>query len=101
RQTGQFKAPDLKPFIDQVRHLVAELGSRQGTEESRRDLRRILSDSLLALGDETGSDWPLKEALALYREALKEYPRDRVPQDWALIKDNLGIAIGTLGKYEA
>jgi hypothetical protein len=39
--------------------------------------------------------------MAAYREALKEYTRERVPLDWARTQNNLGAALGTLGKREA
>jgi tetratricopeptide (TPR) repeat protein len=33
-----------------------------------------------------------------YREALKEWTRDRVPLDWARIQHNLGNVLSTLGE---
>jgi hypothetical protein len=38
---------------------------------------------------------------AAYRNALLEYTRERVPLDWATIRDNLGAALATLGGREA
>jgi tetratricopeptide (TPR) repeat protein len=43
-----------------------------------------------------GSD----QAVAAYHEALKEWTRDRVPLDWAMTQNNLGIALWSLGQRE-
>ncbi len=41
------------------------------------------------------------EAVAAYREALKERTRERVPFDWAMTQINLGVALETLGRRES
>jgi tetratricopeptide (TPR) repeat protein len=38
--------------------------------------------------------------VAAYREALKEWTRERVPLDWARTQMNLGVVLGTLGERE-
>jgi exonuclease VII small subunit len=43
----------------------------------------------------------LEEAVEVYRAALEEYTRERVPLDWALIQNNLGTALQTLGARES
>ena len=43
----------------------------------------------------------LEEAVAAYREALKEYTRERVPLDWATTQNNLGNALSRLGERES
>ncbi len=43
----------------------------------------------------------LEEAVAAYREALKEWTRERVPLDWATTQNNLGNALQTLGERES
>jgi tetratricopeptide (TPR) repeat protein len=42
----------------------------------------------------------LREAVSAYREALKEYRRDRSPLDWARTLSNLGNALSSLGERE-
>src|SRR5262249_50596002 len=37
---------------------------------------------------------------AAYREALKEWGRDRVPLDWAMTQNNLGYVLWRLGEQE-
>jgi hypothetical protein len=43
----------------------------------------------------------LEQAVAAYREALKEMTRERAPLDWATTQMNLGTALGTLGERES
>ena len=43
-------------------------------------------------------DHKLEEAVAAYREALKEWTRERVPLDCARTQMNLGTALETLGE---
>jgi tetratricopeptide (TPR) repeat protein len=43
----------------------------------------------------------LEEAVAAYREALKERTRERAPLDWAMTQNNLGNALGNLGERES
>jgi tetratricopeptide (TPR) repeat protein len=39
----------------------------------------------------------LEEAIAAFREALKERTRERVPLEWATTQSNLGLALSALG----
>ena len=41
------------------------------------------------------------EAVEAYRDALKEWTRERVPRSWAIIQYNLGIALSAIGKRES
>ncbi len=43
----------------------------------------------------------LEEAVAAYREALKEWTRERAPLQWAMTQNNLGLALETLGERES
>ena len=43
----------------------------------------------------------LNEAVAAYREALTEWPRERVPLDCAATQNNLGNALRNLGERES
>jgi tetratricopeptide (TPR) repeat protein len=55
----------------------------------------------MRLGERESGTSHLEEAVAAYREALKERTRDRVPLDWALTQNNLGIALTNLGERVA
>ncbi len=53
-----------------------------------------LGNALASLGErERQSTARLEEAVAAYREALKEWTRERVPLDWARTQNNLGNAL--------
>ena len=39
--------------------------------------------------------------MAAYRAALQERTRERVPLDWAMTQNNLGIALQRLGERES
>lgn len=43
----------------------------------------------------------LNDAVAAYREALKERTRERVPLQWAVTQSNLGAALARLGRRES
>ena len=59
-----------------------------------------LGNALGALGErESGTD-RLNEAVAAYREALKEYTRARVPLDWARTTGNQGVALMRLAERQ-
>ena len=45
------------------------------------------------LGERESGTAKLEEAVAAYREALKEWTRERVPLDWAMSFGNQGVAL--------
>ena len=99
---GHYVADTLRPFIDQVRGLVAAADGRPGwdaTDVART--RVILAGALRTLGEQTGKNEPLEEAVALYNAALAGLTRERVPLDWAMTQNNLGIALKVLGERES
>jgi len=101
-QAGHYVADRLPPFISRVRTLLGASTDRPGWDSGARATTRIiLANALLVLGDQSGKNEPLREAVAAYREALKEQTRDRVPLDWARTQNNLGIALMRLGQRES
>ena len=52
-----------------------------------------LGTALRALGERESGTARLEEAVAAYREALKERTRERVPLEWAGTQNNLGTAL--------
>ena len=60
-----------------------------------------LGNALGVLGERESGTARLDEAVAAYREALKEQTRERVPLDWAMVQNNLGIALSMLGQSES
>ncbi len=53
---------------------------------------------LYALGVLECGTTRLDDAVAAYREALKEYTRERVPHDWARSTGNQGVALMLLAE---
>ena len=50
------------------------------------------------LGERESGTTRLEEAVAAYRDALKEWTRERVPLQWATTQNNLGGALSRLGE---
>src|SRR4029077_2636485 len=60
-----------------------------------------LGRALRKLGERENSTLRLGEAVAAYRDALKEWTRERAPLGWATTQNNLGNALQTLGARES
>jgi tetratricopeptide (TPR) repeat protein len=56
---------------------------------------------LWRLGERESGTAKFEEAVTTYREALKEFTRERVPLDWAQTQNNLGNALRALGERES
>ena len=52
-----------------------------------------LGAALQTLGERESGTARLDEAVAAYREALKEYTRQRAPLDWAMTQNNLELRL--------
>ena len=55
----------------------------------------------MTLGGRESGTARLEEAVAAYRAALEERSRNRVPLDWAMTQNSLGVALWRLGEREA
>jgi tetratricopeptide (TPR) repeat protein len=53
------------------------------------------------IGVQRGDSARLRQAVAVYRAALDEQARERVPLDWARTQNNLGNALSRLGERES
>ena len=63
--------------------------------------QNCLGNALSSLGERESGTGRLDEAVEAYREALKEYTRERVPLNWAATQNNLGTALRNLGERES
>ncbi len=97
---GRFVADRIGPFIERVRTLLSS-GGKGWSKESRARVRSVLANSLLTLGQQTGTNDALLEAIVLYREILQDLTRERVPLHWAMTQNNLGNALWSLGERES
>ena len=80
--------------------LMAEIEGRSGW----RDIGEFLfakAGEFFERGDQKGENSALLVSIAAYREALKEWTRERVPLEWAMTQMNLGTALPTLGERES
>jgi tetratricopeptide (TPR) repeat protein len=87
----------LLALISVRRHILSVVAS----EDERGVARVYLGLALWRLGERESGTAKLEEAVAIYREALKEYTQARVPLNWAMTQTNLGIALQTLGERES
>ena len=60
-----------------------------------------LGNALQTLGARQSGTERLDEAVAAYRRALDDRPRQLSPLDWAMTQNNLGAALQTLGERES
>jgi tetratricopeptide (TPR) repeat protein len=99
---GNYVANRLPPFIASARRLLNESRDRPGWDaDARVSTLVVLADALQTLGDQSGQNAPLEEAVEAYRAALQERTRERAPLDWATTQDNLGFALERLGERES
>src|ERR1700694_1356307 len=82
----------LEVAIEIARRIVAATHS----VNLRARALSALGNALVYLGQRESGTTRLEEAIIVYREALHELTRDRVPTDWASIQMNLGGALTTL-----
>ena len=52
-----------------------------------------IANSLKALGERQSGNEDLELSIKAYREALKEFTKDRDPMDWAAVKTSLANAL--------
>jgi tetratricopeptide (TPR) repeat protein len=97
---GHYIVDKLAPFIKRTRSFVDRVS--QMDSATHAELSVLLSDALTTLGEQSGNNAVLVEAVRRYNTALKEsYSRERVPHDWARTQNNLGTALSTLGERES
>jgi hypothetical protein len=60
-----------------------------------------LGNALSRLGERESGTAKLDEAVAAYREALKEWTRERAPLNWVRTQNNLGNALSILGQRKS
>ena len=99
-QKGSAVADQLKPFIDRVQLLLNGTAGQDWNPETRAAMEFVFGNALDTFGEQKGEAEPLNDAVTAYREALKEWTRERVPLYWAGTQNNLGNALETLGERE-
>jgi tetratricopeptide (TPR) repeat protein len=89
----------LLSALDRCKRLV-ELLPRERVPLEWAMIQNNLGTALRLLGEREGGTAKLEEAVAAYRDALKEATRERVPLEWAMIQNNLAAALLRLGERQ-
>jgi tetratricopeptide (TPR) repeat protein len=98
-QAGHHLASRLRPVATRLNALLAEPRLVPAAEAG--NLRHALGGALQVIGEQSGDNAALEDAIVAYREALKERTRDRVPLEWAHTQNKLGNALLSLAERES
>lgn len=74
---------------------------RQRVRLDRANARHHLTNWYRSEGERASGTQQLEQAIALFREALKERTRELVPLDWAATQNDLGCALMGLAGRES
>lgn len=101
-QRGTFVADRLQQFINKLRTLLSpSAAATPWPPETRVRIQTILADALTTYGEQAGNNTALQEAVDTYKELVLEDTRERVPLDWAMTQNSLGLALWRLGARES
>jgi tetratricopeptide (TPR) repeat protein len=90
----------LLSAIERYKRLV-DLAPRERVPLDWARTQDGLGIALTIFGRRESGTVKLEEAVATFREALKERTRERVPLDWAMTQTNLGAALFRLGERDS
>jgi tetratricopeptide (TPR) repeat protein len=96
-QEGHFIAAQLPPFIGRVRQLLKQ----SSRPHEWHEVQFSLGNTLLTLGEQSGAQESLEDAVQAYQEVLQAWTREQMPLQWAMTQHNLGTALQLLGEREA
>ena len=100
-EEGHFVTDRLRPFIGRVRRLLEGDAAKNWTAEDIARTKLILGDALDTVGEQSGDNAALGEAIELFKKALDGLTRQQYPLEWAGTQNNLGNALRTLGQRES
>jgi tetratricopeptide (TPR) repeat protein len=100
------RATDILGRLPAVRSLDLSASSLTLALRTERPLdwattQNNLGNALPTLGERESGTARLEEAVAAFRDALREQTRERVPLDWAVTQNNLGAALRMLSERES
>ncbi len=99
-QQGTYLVSLLRPVATKLKSLLAARAAGLPLE-TRANLHASLGVAAYVVGEQTGENNWLEEAVVAFRAALEEQTRERVPLQWATIQNNLGAALMRLGERES
>ncbi len=94
---------DNRALTESIRtgEFALTLADRSGQADDWAATQNNLGIAYQTLGERESGTARLEQAVAVYRAALEEWTRDRVPLNWAATQNNLGNALQTLGARES
>jgi tetratricopeptide (TPR) repeat protein len=102
RQGDEFADNDaLAEAVDALRTVVLPLVSRISDPCEWATVHHALGNALRTLGERETGTAHLEDAVAAYRAALENRPRERAGLDWARTRHELGTALMRLGERES
>jgi tetratricopeptide (TPR) repeat protein len=100
QDSGKYLVPLMRATAARFEPIVRRLNAAFDPD-TRGSLLHSYALSRALIGEQAGSNNDLQQAVAAFRDALKEYTRERVPLDWATTQNNLGNALRSLGERES
>jgi tetratricopeptide (TPR) repeat protein len=98
-ESGRYLAGCLRPVAARLTALLTDLRLVPASERS--NLHHALGLALTVIGEQAGDNTALASGIVAYRDALKEWARERAPLQWAMTQNNLGTALWKLGERES
>jgi len=98
---GQFVAGKLAQFVVKVQTLLDGSVGQNWNPDIRAKVTVTLAHGLVTLGEQTGENHYLNQAISRYDEVLKYYTKEKYPKDWARVEGDLGNAQKILGERES
>jgi len=99
RQEGEDRGINLSLAVAAEMALRMAATARDGGE--RVVAANLRGNALSVLGERETGPARLEQAVAAYRDVLREQTRENAPLDWAMTQTNLGVSLMRLGEREA
>ncbi|HEV7369095.1 tetratricopeptide repeat protein [Arenibaculum sp.] len=97
---GTYLADILRPTVEKLSRLCEHMPTGLDTDQ-RGNLWHSLGLAAGVLGEQSGDDERLRQAIHAFRATFEEHTRERVPLAWAMTQNNLGNALACLGERES
>jgi tetratricopeptide (TPR) repeat protein len=98
--SGLYLVPLMRGAAERMKPIIDRLNPAFDAD-ARGSLLHSYALVCGTIGDQAGSNDDLAAAIHAFREALKEWTRERVPRQWAMTQNNLGVTLQTLGEFES
>jgi tetratricopeptide (TPR) repeat protein len=102
-QRGEIALTRLR-YAEAAKHFANAAGAlptNSAHEDKRRDYLSRETAALFLQGKEFGDNNALRSAIERYIRLIDLNPRERMPLEWAVVQNDLGMALWVLGDREA